>query len=133
MNFFEHEMRVLFGDSELLSADTVFTGKTAIGKLDDDVRAKLQFTAANIANQYDAIKLTVINRKDGVIDSQLFRFSDIIGNKNGYNPHIWEDGSNISWYGYKPSAVEYDRISNTIQDYMAMFASEDMNYSGPSL
>lgn len=84
-------MEVLFGDSEYLSADTVFSNKTMISKISEDLRAKVQFVSTKIADQYDALRLTIINRNEGPVDTETFRFVDIIGQKNGYNPHIWDD------------------------------------------
>ena len=133
MNFFEHEMRVLFGDSELLSADSVFTGKTLIGKLDEDIRVKLQFVSTFIQNQYDAITLSVINRKDGLVDKQTFKFEDMIGLKNGGSPHIWENDNKASWYGFRPTEREYEKITDTISEYMAMYADEGMGYTGQTM
>lgn len=100
MNFYEKEMRDLFGNSELLQ-DAHFCGKTCLARLDEDLRVKLQLTTTGIIDQYDAIKLSIINRTDGVVDQQLFHFSDIIGKqlRNGRDaikPHIWE-------YDGKPS------------------------------
>ena len=78
MNFFEKELRNLFGSSPMLR-DAHYCGRTCLAKLDADLRVKLQFTTTGYADHYDAIKLAVINRTDGVVDQQLFRFSDIIG------------------------------------------------------
>ena len=100
MNFYEKEMRNFFGNSELLQ-DAHFCGRTCLARLDEDLRVKLQLTTTGIIDQYDAIKLSIINRTDGVVDQQLFRLSDIIGKqlRNGRDaikPHIWE-------YDGKPS------------------------------
>ena len=133
MNFFEHELRVLFGDSELLSADSVFMGKTLIGKVDEGIRVKLQFASTFIQNQYDAITLSVINRKDGLVDKQTFKFEYIIGLKNGGSPHIWENDNKASWYGFRPTEREYGKITDTISGYMAMYADEGMEYTGQTM
>ena len=133
MNFFEHEMRAMFGDSELLTADTVFTGKTLIGKLDEDIRVKLQFVSTYIHNQYDAITLSIINRKDGLVDKQTFKFEDMIGLKVGGSPHIWENDNKASWYGFRPTEREYEKIIDTISCYMAMYADEGMEYTGQTM
>lgn len=101
MNFYEKEMRNFFGNSELLQ-DAHFCGRTCLARLDEDLRVKLQLTTTGIIDQYDAIKLSIINRTDGVVDQQLFRFSDIIGKqlrngKDAIEPHIWEYDGKPSW------------------------------------
>ena len=37
MTFYEQELRKIFGNSELLSADTVSFGKTMISKIGEDI------------------------------------------------------------------------------------------------
>ena len=89
MNKLERELKLLFGESELFS-EAVFCGKTMIGKLDKDVRAKIEFISTSVHKHYDSLKVTVLNRTEGVIDSTVFNFSDMIGLKNGRIPYYWE-------------------------------------------
>ena len=35
-SFYERQMRRMFGDSEVLSADTIFAGKAMVSKISDD-------------------------------------------------------------------------------------------------
>ena len=80
------------------------------------------------ADHYDAIKLAVINRTDGVVDQQLFRFSDIIGQqavegRDPINPHIWDYKGRLEWY--RPISQEQrSQIANTILDYVEMYQEE---------
>ena len=102
MNFFEKELRNFFGSSPMLR-DAHYCGRTCLAKLDEELRVKLQFTTTGYADHYDAIKLAVINRTDGVVDQQLFRFSDIIGQqavegRDPINPHIWDYNGRLEWY-----------------------------------
>ena len=127
MTHTEHELRVLFGESELFY-EAMFSGKMMIGKIDADVRVKLEFVSTNISGQYNAIRAAVINRTEGEIDRNTFLLKDIIGQKNGYDPYISDDPSSKAWYGFRPTSNEYDRITDTITDYMAMFADESIGY-----
>ena len=54
-----------------------------LGGIGKNLRAKVQFISTNVSNHYDALKLTIINREQGQIDIETFRFVDIIGKKNG--------------------------------------------------
>ena len=73
-------------------------------------------------------KLAVINRTDGVVDQQLFRFSDIIGQqavrgRDPINPHIWDYNGRLEWY--RPISQEQrSQIANTILDYVEMYQEE---------
>ena len=127
MNFFEKELRDLFGSSTTLR-DAHYCGRTCLAKLDEDLRVKLQFTTTGYADHYDAIKLAVINRTDGVVDQQLFRFSDIIDQQHSpgmmsVTPQIWDDNGKPEWY--RPISQEQrSQIANTILEYVGMYQGE---------
>lgn len=136
MNFYEKEMRDFFGNSELLQ-DAHFCGRTCLARLDEDLRVKLQLTTTGIIDQYDAIKLSIINRTDGVVDQQLFHFSDIIGKqlRNGRDaiePHIWEYDGKPSWY-LPITRADRTQIADTILDYVGMYQDESIGMTGPGM
>jgi hypothetical protein len=107
LTFFEKELHRLFDDSECISADAVFAGKTMIAPIGEDLRAKVQFVYTNTHAKYDALRLTIINRHEGTVDSETFKFKDILGMKGDREPHIWEDGQRVDWYIYHPTAYDY--------------------------
>lgn len=129
MNLFEKEMRTMFENTSVIQ-DAKYCGKTMLGKLDDELRVKLQFIATFIAGQYDAIQAMVINRTDGIVDKQIFKFSDIIGRqKRGQldeiEPHIWEHDGKTEWY-IPVSAFDKRRIANAVLDYVGLYLEEGM-------
>jgi hypothetical protein len=133
MNFFEKEMRQMFGDSDILQ-EAKFTGKTMLAKLDDELRIKLQFTASYIGGQFDSIQMTVINRMDGVVDKQQFKFSDIIGKftRPGREPldyHMWEYQGKPEWYT-PISLTDKARIADAVLDYAAMYQEPSLSMQG---
>lgn len=79
-NFFEQELRKLFEDEEMIQSPQ-FSGRACLGTLDYDVRVRAEFVTTKVADYYDALKITVLNRKDGVIDRILLRIEDMIGRK----------------------------------------------------
>lgn len=133
MTFYERELEKIFGDSEFLSADTVITGKTLITKIGEDLRAKVDFVTINVHKQYEGLRLSIINRTQGVIDSHQFNFVDIIGLKNGFAPHIWETDGNAKWFRSEPTYSDYRKLQDAVEEYIAMFADESMNFSGPNM
>lgn len=126
MTFFEKAFHRFFDDAEHISANAVFTGKTMITPISENLRAKIQFVHTNVVDNYNALRVIIINRNEGTIDNEIFKFKDIIGMKGNIEPHIWDDEPNIGWYIYKPTANDYNIISNAIVDYISMYA--DHNY-----
>ena len=133
MDFFEQEMKKLFGDSKVIR-DAKYFDKTLIGNIDGELRVKLQFAATEpVADYYNALRLKIINRTDGLIDAEAFRFADILRDSPGLKKssqetgiHIWEYRGEADWYGYHPTAEDYRKIADTINDYISMYQEESM-------
>ena len=120
---FERELRKLF-DGDALFADTKFVGKCCYGKLTDTVNVKAQFVTRGTAKHYEALKLTLINRNEGEIDSVSLSFKDIWGRKqvnnsnfpNGIEPQLWEYNRALEWDAYYTSPIDFEVLQNTVDD-----------------
>ena len=129
MTLFEKELKGMFGSSDLIK-EKVYSGKTMIGRLDDDLRVKASFVTTGVADVYSALRVKIINRTEGEVDSQIFNFSDIIGTQrtaynNKIDPHIWHIDGKDEWY-LPISQNERDRIADTVLDYVAMYQEEGL-------
>ena len=128
MNFFEHELRKMFEESEVIE-DPKFCGNCMVGRLDEDLRIKVRFTSQGVSDNYPALFAKIINRIEGEVDSQSFNFSDILGHKGG-NEHkgiyAWTYRNESEWYSYLPTSSDIRKIAGTVESYAAMFQSEDM-------
>lgn len=94
MNFFESQLRRLFGDTE----DARFIGRCCFIPADDGNLVKAEFVTQGVHEEYVALQMSVINRADGVIDKTLLRFGDYFSrNSRGQTPHIWCD-SGMEYY-----------------------------------
>lgn len=130
MDFYEKEMRTLFEDNTVIS-NPKFVGKTMLGRLDENKLCKLQFITTGVAGKYTAIQSSIISPNDGIIDKQIFKFSDIIG--NFYTPHLgdvepymWEYNNKPEWYT-KVSQSDKAKIADTVLEYVEMF--QDQSYA----
>lgn len=95
-SFYEQELQKLFADGKMIS-EPKFVGRSCTGKLDADLRARVQFVTSGFADHYDAISVTVLNRTDGIVDRLRIRLRDVLGKKqvpdnpnfpNGISPYI---------------------------------------------
>ena len=41
--------------------------------------------------------------------------------KEGVNPHIWTDSGKSDWYVFRPGAAEYQKVADTLENYMSVF------------
>lgn len=134
MNVYEKALRDLFGKSEELK-DIKYTGRTCLARLDKDLRVKLQFVTTGTAGNYTAICASIINRTDGVVDKQTFRFRDMVPARSGSQafglqyPYIWEYNGNPEWYGQPLSTKENQLVRDSILDYVEMYMEQDMAMS----
>ena len=95
MNFFESQLRRLFGDTE----DARFIGRCCFIPADDGNLVKAEFVTQGVHEEYVALQMSVINRADGVIDKTLLRFGDYFSrNSRGQTPHIRCDSGKHEWY-----------------------------------
>ncbi len=132
--FFEKEMRKLFRQG-LDFPETVFAGRVCYGKLNEDVRVRMEFATEGVSDQYSALKVTLLNRREGPLDSLLLRFADVLGKKpttnpnfkEGIIPHIWKNGNDFAWYVYQPTAADYKTLADAVGSYTSMFQVEDLS------
>lgn len=128
MTFFEQELNKLFGKEKGLQ-DVRIVGNACYGRLSRDIRVKIHFITGSVADHYEALKVTLINRCEGPIDSMVLRFRDTWGVKkvsnpnfrDGISPHIWQSGRETEWYVYRPSQEDYGQLSKAVNDYLEVF------------
>lgn len=133
MNFFEQEMKKIMGKSSVLK-DQKYAGRKCYGTIDGDLRGCVEFVTLGISNQYAGIKTSIINRKEGLVDSMMLRFSDLFGKKRvsnqnfkeGIVPHIWENGMDKEWYVYHPTEMDYESMRENLDNYLGIFQEQAM-------
>lgn len=100
------------------------------GDLSGDLRVRAQFITGIIANQYNALKIVVLNRTKGEVDRLALRIEDVIGVKQvpdnpdfpkGVSPHIWDDYGKAAWYVFRPTAADYQALRQAVGVYLDVF------------
>ena len=120
-NFFEQELRKLFGDGSIIESPQ-FVGRACLGTLGGDLRVRAQFVTGIIANQYNALKIVVLNRTDGPVDTMVLKLRDLLGTKVA--PYIWDDSGKAQWYGCRPTIANYEAIRQAADDSLSVFRAE---------
>ena len=120
-NFFEQELRKLFADGSIIESPQ-FVGRACLGTLGGDLRVRAQFVTGIVANQYNALKIVVLNRTDGPVDTMVLKLKDLLGTKAA--PRIWDDSGNAQWYAYRPTIADYETIRQAADDYLSVFRAE---------
>ena len=132
MTFFEKELRKIAENCESIQ-NPKFVGRSCIFRLTDNITAKMRFATIGMADHYEALKIELINRNDGNIDTHRIRFSDLWGNVNStagiISPHVWTDMGGTEWYGFTPTSEQYRQLSESVDEYLECFAepTEEMD------
>lgn len=131
---FQNELEKIFGNDAVFD-DTRYVGRACIGSLAPDIRAKAEFVTGRVADQYEAIRIKIINRHEGEIDVQTIKFKDIWGKKpipnnpnfsDGVSPHMWVFRGDLEWYAYHPTKEDFDILRDEISEYTEMFRDMTM-------
>ena len=129
MTAFEQELRKIVSPRY---PDATYVGRACYVRLSEMNRAKIQFISTHIASQYDALRLTILNRDEGAVDNLVLRFSDLLGKKHTSNPnfrdgvipHLWDDCGKVAWYVYQPSSRDYQDLSDAVGRYLGVFQEQ---------
>ena len=129
MNFFEQELRKIVAPKY---PDATYVGRACYVRLSEMNRAKIEFITSIVANQYHALRLTILNRSEGQVDILLLKLSDILGKKqtnnpnfrDGVSPHIWDDYGKAEWYVYHPNSRDYQQLTDAVSAYLEVFQEQ---------
>ena len=144
-NFFERELGRVFGDGQVIRNPT-YSGRSCFGTLGKDLRVRARFITTGYADHYDSLKITVLNRTDGPVDTLVLKLKDLLGKKpvpgnpnfrSGVTPHIWEDYGKFEWYAYRPTEADYETIRQAAKQYLDVFRDRQQervqDQDGPKL
>lgn len=139
MNFYERLMQKLFGNC---FEEICYNNTTCLAKIGDGLWAKLQLAVKRKVHLYDpiyfgGIRLEVIDRINGKIDSTVFDFTAILGAKydssNRYVPIKLADNYQPPYWGdYTPTEEELDLIKDKVLEYIDMFKTDKPVIKAPS-
>ena len=144
-SFFEQELGRLFGDGQEIRNPT-YSGRSCFGTLGKDLRVRARFITTGYADHYDSLKITVLNRTDGPVDTLVLKLKDLLGKKSvpgnpnfreGVSPHIWDNYGKQEWYAYHPTAADYEVIRQAAKQYLDVFRDRQQervqDQDGPKL
>lgn len=132
----QNELKKIFGNDAVFD-NTRYVGRTCIGSLAPDILAKAEIVEKRCIDNYDAIRIKIISRHGGEIDTQTISFEDIWGLrpvpdssyfKDGVSPRIWLCQEEFDWYSYYPTKEDFDVLRNKISEYTEMFRFNNVKY-----
>ena len=104
-----------------------FVANDCVFKLTDKISVKISFTTGIMADRYDRLDISIMNRVSGPIDKEKFIIGDVIGYKklfsNMSSPYISKSASKgtFEWYDYVPTVNDYKNLSIAVDNYLSIF------------
>lgn len=138
MNFFTQELKKIVSPGH---PGATYAGRACYLKLGDTNRAKLEFVTQGTADCYEALRVTVLNRQDGLVDQNTMLFRELIDVQGIRDdcfrrniPYVWTDNGRTEWYAYQPTAADYRTMGAAVDEYLEVFQElEHRQSDGPSL
>lgn len=118
MNIFETELKKMTAECEILK-NPKLVGSICIARLTDILTVEIGFANSNVRGKSYGIRITVLNRHQGEVDSLEVSFTDICGGKETW--FVWSSDES-KWYNYCPTTADYANMAKAISDYLENFA-----------
>ena len=131
---FENELRKVFDKVPNLE-NKKYVGRAFYASIDKDIKLKAEFISTETHERFDAMKIRVLHKCEGDLDTNTIRLKEILGMKpvrngnfpNGVSPHMWIYNGRLEWYAYAPGVADYVKLAEQITDYAEVFQDEDMH------
>lgn len=123
------ELKKMF-DGRIALQDMHYVGKACYGKLEENLRGKLELELGFLAGGYSRISVSVLERTSGLVDQMKFLISDVTGLKVGADgrpvcPALssYEDSSQ---WNCEMGEADYQKIAAAVNGYLSLFQSEEL-------
>lgn len=131
MNFFEANLRKVF-DNVVGIKNVQYIGRTCYATVSDNNRMKASFVTLGTHEHYEGLKISIIDKNEGKIDSTTIRFEDVWGKKyeamgNKIAPYMWVYKGKAEWYTPEPSEKEFYDLSALSSYYVGNFRDYDFD------
>lgn len=118
---FEKELKLIFGKLKL--EDIFVCNNMLIGKLNEKNIVKIQFDDCHCVDCFGYIRIDIINKEIGTINSDRVLLKDIFQTNadSNYKPHIYKDNNgHYSWY-VEPTDDDRRNLFEYVDKYLNYF------------
>ena len=114
-----------------------YIGRACYAPVTEDLRIKAELHCTLVSEHYNALKLTTISNKNGVIDSLTLHFSDYLSvdpriRISNTRPYIWTKNGTTEWFG-TPKPQELFALAQAADEYAVQFDPEQAMSQTPDL
>lgn len=124
------ELKKMF-EGRITMQDMHYVGKACYGKLEENLRGKIELGQGFLDSGYTRLTVSVLERTNGLVDQMKFLISDVTGFKKetdgermaGPELNSYEDSI---WWNCEIEEADYQKIAEAVNGYLSLFQSEEL-------
>ena len=123
------ELKKMF-EGRIAMQDMHYVGKACYGRLDENLRGKIELGQGFLDSGYTRLTVSVLERTNG-LDQMKFLISDVTGLKQendgermaGPELSSYKDSA---WWNCEMEEADYQKIAEAVNGYLSLFQSEEL-------
>lgn len=125
------EMKRLLGQ-RISMREAHYIGRTCLGKIDENLRGKIELTKGPLEDGFSRIQVSVLERTSGLVDQMTFLIGDVTGLKQDMDNNklvypMLSTYENRSSWNCDMTEEDCQNIAESINGYLELFQSEELH------
>lgn len=118
-------------DGRIAMQDMNYVGKACYGRLDENLRGKIELGQGFLDSGYTRLTVSVLERTNGLVDQMKFLISDVTDLKQENDgermagPELSSYKDSV-WWNCKMEETDYQKIAEAVNGYLSLFQSEEL-------
>ena len=124
------ELKKMF-EGRIAMQDMHYVGKACYGRLEENLRVKIELGQGFMDNGYTRLTISVLERTNGLVDQMKFLISDVTGLKQEIDgeriagPELRSYKDSV-WWNCEMEETDYQKIAEAVNGYLSLFQLEEL-------
>lgn len=124
------ELKKMF-EGRIAMQDMHYVGKACYGRLEENLRGKIELGQGFMDNGYTRLTISVLERTNGLVDQMKFLISDVTGLKQEIDgeriagPELRSYKDSV-WWNCEMEETDYQKIAEAVNGYLSLFQLEEL-------
>lgn len=124
------ELKKMF-EGRIEMQDIHYVGKACYGRLEENLRGKIELGQGFMDNGYTRLTVSVLERTNGLVDQMKFLISDVTGLKQEIDgeriagPELRSYKDSV-WWNCEMEEADYQKIAEAVNGYLSLFQLEEL-------
>ena len=124
------ELKKMF-EGRIAMQDMHYVGKACYGRLEENLRGKIELGQGFMDNGYTRLTISVLERTNGLVDQMKFLISDVTGLKQEIDgeriagPELRSYKDSV-WWNCEMEETDYQKLAEAVNGYLSLFQLEEL-------